>query len=41
MRNHVVGVVTETHQAIHYGDENLLFRDPVDRRPNDTCPWKK
>jgi hypothetical protein len=30
-----------THNAIHYGDENLLPRGLVTRRPNDTCPWKK
>ena len=30
-----------THNAIHYGDENLLMHDPVERRPNDTCPWRK
>lgn len=30
-----------THTAIHYGDESLLIKDPVVRRPNDTCPWKK
>ena len=29
-----------THQAIHYGDASLLFPDPVERYPNDTCPWK-
>lgn len=29
-----------THNAIHYGDENLLITDPVVRQPNDTCPWK-
>ena len=29
-----------THQAIHYGDESLLYLDPVERKPNDTCPWK-
>lgn len=29
-----------THNAIHYGDENLLILDPVVRKPNDTCPWK-
>ena len=29
-----------THQAIHYGDRSLLYPDPVDRYPNDTCPWK-
>lgn len=29
-----------THQAIHYGDENLLIQEPIERTPNDTCPWK-
>jgi hypothetical protein len=29
-----------THNAIHYGDENLLIKDPIERTPNDTCPWK-
>ena len=29
-----------THNAIHYGDENLLVLDPVVRKPNDTCPWR-
>lgn len=29
-----------THNAIHYGDEGLLPRDPVERTRNDTCPWK-
>lgn len=29
-----------THNAIHYGDESLLPKAPVERHPNDTCPWK-
>lgn len=29
-----------THNALHYGDESLLVTDPIERRPNDTCPWK-
>lgn len=29
-----------THQAIHYGNEDLLIRAPVERSKNDTCPWK-
>lgn len=29
-----------THNAITYGDKNLLSRQPVERRANDTCPWK-
>lgn len=30
-----------THDAIHYGDENLLMKGPVIRSANDTCPWRK
>lgn len=29
-----------THNAIHYGDSNLLPKKPIERRPGDTCPWK-
>lgn len=29
-----------THKAIHFGDENLLPKDFVERRPNDTCLWR-
>lgn len=28
-----------THNAIHYGDERLLPREPVVRRPGDTKLW--
>lgn len=31
-----------THNAIHYGDEDLLIAStPIVRTPYDTCPWKK
>ena len=30
-----------THNAIHYGDESLLPKGPVDRFPNDMCPWRR
>ena len=30
-----------THNAIHYGDENLLIKPPTERTKNDTCPWRK
>lgn len=31
----------KTHQAVHYGDESFLEHAPVERRPNDTCPWRR
>lgn len=30
-----------THNAIHYGDSNLLPSEHLQRSKNDTCPWKK
>lgn len=29
-----------THDAIHYGDSDLLPKGPVERKRNDTCPWR-
>lgn len=29
-----------THNAIHYGDSSLLLTNPIERKPNDTCPWR-
>lgn len=39
--DNVIAVSHRTHQAIHYGDENLLMLEPIERHKNDTCPWKK
>lgn len=37
----VICVSRRTHNAIHYGDEELLLIDElVERRPNDTIPWR-
>lgn len=30
-----------THNAIHYGDESKLAILPIERTPNDTCPWRR
>lgn len=38
---YLICVTHDTHNAIHYGDENLIIKAPVERRPNDTCPWKR
>lgn len=37
---YLICVSHRTHNAIHYGDEHQIARDPVIRKPNDTCPWK-
>lgn len=37
---YLVCTIKNTHDAIHYGDETLLFTEPIVRKPNDTCPWR-
>ena len=37
---YLICVSHQTHNAIHYGDESQLISGPVERSPNDTCPWK-
>lgn len=37
----VICVSQLTHNAIHYGNESLLAKPPVERTKNDTCPWKR
>ena len=38
---YLITTIHDTHLAIHYGDEHLLLQEPVERRPNDSCPWKR
>lgn len=37
----LITTIHATHNAIHYGNEDLLVTAPIERRLNDTCPWKK
>lgn len=36
----LICVSFNTHNAIHFGDETLLPKLPVERKPGDTCPWR-
>lgn len=29
-----------THNALHYGNSDILPKEPAERRPFDTCPWR-
>ena len=37
---YLICVSHRTHNAIHYGDESLIVTAPIERRQNDTCPWR-
>ena len=36
----LISTIHNTHNAIHYGDDSLLYKGPVERTKNDTCPWR-
>lgn len=37
---YLITTIHSTHNAIHYGNEHLLMKNPVERTKFDTCPWK-
>ena len=36
----VITTIKRTHDAIHYGTEDLLYKEPIIRTKFDTCPWR-
>ena len=38
---YLICVSKNTHNAIHYGDSELLITEPIERSKNDTCPWRQ
>lgn len=38
---YMICTLSNTHSAIHYGDELLLYDEFIERCKNDTCPWKR
>lgn len=38
--NNLICCAYDTHQAITFGSEDLIHKDPIERKPNDTCPWR-
>lgn len=38
--DYLICVSLNTHNAIHYGDDELLIQMPIPRVINDTCPWR-
>lgn len=40
--DYLICVSHDMHNAIHYGNEDILrAKDFIPRTPNDTCPWKE
>lgn len=39
--DYMICTLKRTHDAIHYGDDSILFGDVIIRTKNDTCPWRR
>lgn len=37
---YLITTIDNTHRAIHYGNEEMLYQPPVERFKNDQCPWR-
>lgn len=38
--DNLICVSHNTHNAIHYGNFDLIDNEPIVRTKNDTCPWR-
>lgn len=38
---YLICTTKRTHDAIHYSNKELLIKDPIVRKPGDTCLWVK
>lgn len=38
---YLITTIDNTHRAIHYGNEEMLYKPPVERFKNDQCPWRR
>ena len=36
----LITCLDRTHQSIHYTGWDGTYKDPIERQPNDTCPWR-
>lgn len=37
---YLICTILNTHNAIHYGNSDLLYQEPIVRYKNDMCPWR-
>ena len=38
---YLITCTLQTHNAIHYGNLEQIPKGPIERKPNDMCPWKQ
>lgn len=37
---YLITTMKQTHDALHYGSYESLMMDYIERKKNDTCPWR-
>lgn len=37
---YLITTIKNTHDCIHYGNSEILYKGPITRTKNDTCPWR-
>ena len=38
---YLITTIDNTHRAIHFGNDEMLVKAPVERSKNDQCPWRR
>lgn len=38
---YLITTIDNTHRAIHYGNDEMLVKPPIERFKNDQCPWRR
>ena len=36
---YLICTMKQTHDAIHFSDETIIYGNPIERKPGDTCLW--
>lgn len=37
---YLITTIDNTHRAIHFGNDEMLVKPPIERFKNDQCPWR-
>ena len=38
---YLITTIDNTHRAIHFGNDEMLVKAPIERSKNDQCPWRR
>ena len=38
---YLITTIDNTHRSIHFGNDEMLVKAPIERSKNDQCPWRR